>query len=230
MEKKWQETFKLWAQNKQYQEKLEGAKCLISKALSEYKCYVAYSGGKDSTVVLHLVLQLNPNVMVLHWDYGRYYMPKEVLEEIIGIARKVGVRNLRIETSDLYKKLGRKAINVLGRELLGKLVPQLYKEGYRCVFLGLRAEESIRRKLRVKNTRILKGIKEICPLHNWTWLDVWAYIVSNNLPYLSHYDKYAQIEGWNKTRFVTYFDPEFNKFGAQNLDGVLMWQYKYLTR
>ena len=64
------------------------------------------------------------------------------------------------------------------------------------------------------------------PLLNLTWKDVWAYIISNNLPYPSIYDRYAEVLGYDKVRLVTFFDNEFEKLGAPYLDGVLMPEFR----
>jgi 3'-phosphoadenosine 5'-phosphosulfate sulfotransferase (PAPS reductase)/FAD synthetase len=56
--------------------------------------------------------------------------------------------------------------------------------------------------------------------------DVWAYIVSNNIRYLSHYDRYSKTIDITKIRFATFFDPEFDKLGCSNIDGVMMPEFK----
>jgi 3'-phosphoadenosine 5'-phosphosulfate sulfotransferase (PAPS reductase)/FAD synthetase len=69
---------------------------------------------------------------------------------------------------------------------------------------------------------------ELYPLRDWSAKDVWAYILSQGLPYLSTYDLYGPVVGWEKVRMVTFFDPEFDHLGNRNLDGVLMWKFKNL--
>ena len=49
------------------------------------------------------------------------------------------------------------------------------------------------------------------PILNWTYVDVWAYIISNNLPYHSTYDLQGEYMGWDEVRFVTFNDPEFEQ-------------------
>ncbi|MHA1395276.1 MAG: phosphoadenosine phosphosulfate reductase family protein [Promethearchaeota archaeon] len=227
MNNKWKEIFFIHSRTLEFKEKVNVAKEIIRNIFQKhYKPYAAFSGGKDSTCMTYLVLQENPDVMVLHWDFGRYYIPDEIHQEIKKNAKKLEVRNLRIETSKEYEILKRKAVNVLGRNLIEGLIPRLRNEGYDASFIGLRMEESYKRKRRIKTNRSLTKIPEFFPLKNWTWMDIWAYIVKNNLPYSSHYDLYAPIIGWDKARFTTFFDPEFNKYGCQNIDNFLMWRYK----
>jgi len=229
MDDKTKQLFLLWAETDEHKRKVAEAKSVIEKALERFnKPYVAYSGGKDSLAMLHLILQHDPAVTVLHWDYGPYFMPREFEKEIIKNARKIGVKNLVVKTSPLYKKLGRKARNILGRHFLGLVVPKLAKEGYDCCFIGLRAEESNKRKTRTKwffeKNHLMTNV---FPLARWRWLDSWAYIISNDLPYPKVYDLYGSVIGWDKARLVTFFDHEFDWTGAPILDGVLIPQHRY---
>jgi|YNPMSStandDraft_2_1061718.scaffolds.fasta_scaffold07640_2 phosphoadenosine phosphosulfate reductase len=230
MTAEWRETFRLWSRTEQHTRALHEARAIIERALeSAQKPYIAYSGGKDSTVMAHLVLQYVPDTMVLHWDYGRAFVPEPIQREILRNARLIGVRNLRIETSPLYAKLGRRAQNVLGKHMIGKLLPQLAAEGYDLAFVGLRKQESSKRAIRLRTNKALSVIPECHPLANWDWRDVWAYIVTHKLPYLSLYDQRAELVGYNLVRFTTLFDPEFEHFGALAIDNFLHWRYRNET-
>jgi hypothetical protein len=33
--------------------------------------------------------------------------------------------------------------------------------------------------------------------------------------------------GWEKVRFVTFFDKEFEKYGSPKLDSLLAWRWKH---
>ena len=225
----WKEVFRQWAKTDEHLVKVEEARRIIAEALRRHqKPYVSFSGGKDSTCVLHLVLQQKPDVTVLHWDYGPYYIPRWLAAEFVENARRIGAVNIRVETSPEYERLGRNAINVLGRECLEKLIPNLKKEGYDLAFVGLRREESVRRRWRIDRGQSLGIIPECWPVGNWSWKDVWAYIFGNDLPYASIYDIYAPVVGWDKARLTTFFDPEFDKFGNSNLDGLLLWRFKHV--
>ncbi len=190
--------------------------------------YVAYSGGKDSTVLAHQVLGEAPDTMVLLWDYGCHYIPRWLHEEFVANARRLGARELRVRTSEAYERLGRRAVNVLGREYLGKLVPELREEGFDLAFIGLRAEESVKRRLRTRGFTWREHGMDCCaPLRDWTAEDVWAYIASRNLPFASVYRRYVPVLGLKQARLVTFFDPEFDRFGAAELDSALMWRFKH---
>jgi hypothetical protein len=51
---------------------------------------------------------------------------------------------------------------------------------------------------------------------------------TNNVPYHSHYDRYGPLLGYDKARFATFYDSEMDRFGAGNVDGVLMPHFKHV--
>lgn len=226
----WKEVFLMHSDTLLFKKTLKRAKECISIALSVFKKpYVAYSGGKDSCVLLHLVLNLKKDIKVIHWDYGSYYMPRSIETELLKNAIKMGGLNLETLTSPLYSKKKRQKANIWYREFLGKELPRLAHEGFDCSFIGLRAEESSSRKRRTKSFFSHDGHMVNCfPLRNFTYKDIYAYLLKHEVPYLAeHYNKYSALLGYAHSRFVTFFDPEFNKLGSSNVDGVLMHEYKY---
>ena len=208
-------TFLLWSETDEYKRHIYDVNNDVRTALEMYdKPYVAFSGGKDSSVMLSLVIKQDPNIMIFHWDYGRYYIPREMEHSFIDNAMKMGAKNIRVRTSKLYEREKRDAQNVLGRIMLGYAVPGLRKEGFNACFLGLRKEESCKRKRRINGLFEFGEITNVFPVMNLTWKDVYAYIVANNLPYPSFYDERAKIFGYDQVRLVTFFDPEFEKLGS----------------
>ena len=222
------EMYLIYSETDEYQEAVRQLHENVSKAFSEHsKPYVAYSGGKDSLVMSHAVLRENPGTLIFHWDYGPYYMPRELEREIIDMAHQIGARNLRVESTNIYKVKKREAISVLGKMLYGRVMPDFKKEGYDLAFVGLRAQEGCKRAKRVSDLFENDSVLPNCfPVRHMKARDIWAYIISNNLPYCSHYDKYASLLGYEEVRFCTFFDKEFDKYGNSNLDGVLMTHFK----
>lgn len=224
----WQRFFRSWAQREEYAARVAAARETIAQALiTARQPYVAFSGGKDSTVLTHLVLQQAPDIMVLHWDYGPAFVPRPLQRQILEHVRRLGARNLRVETAREYWRVGRQARNVWYRHFFGRLAPQLMAEGYDLVFVGLRREESVRRRLRIAAGRSLTSISECWPLADWSWRDVWAYIVTQELPYLALYDERAALLGYEQVRFSTLFDPEFTDLGNDTIDNVLHWRWRH---
>lgn len=106
MDQKWRNMFLHYSKTSVFQKSVTDAQRIITAAFYEHhKPYVAFSGGKDSTVVLYMVMQRYPETMVHHWDYG-IYMPRELELEVVENAAKIGCKIMRVETSDKYQKGG----------------------------------------------------------------------------------------------------------------------------
>lgn len=71
---------------------------------------------------------------------------------------------------------------------------------------------------------VLRG--EVYPLDKWGWRDIWAYIVSRELPYPKLYDVYGPLLGWDKARFVNFFSKRFENLGSPYLDGFFFPQFR----
>lgn len=214
MDEKWRKTFLAWAETDDHQRVIEQAQKVIRQALSQSKPYLAFSGGKDSTVMLHLVLQFQPDIYVYH-RYDRAGLEKYE-KEVQDIAKHLGAN---IHTFDYWQD---------GRPFEGDISKELQDMGYNAAFIGIRAEESKWRARRIKNSIFLvEGFREWFPLAQWRFLDVWAYIVKHNIPYCSIYDERVPIVGYERARFSTFFDPDLDYIGVSCLDGLLNWRERY---
>jgi len=217
LDKQTEKMFMIHTQLEEYHKHLLEAEQIIQEVLlKSKKPYVAFSGGKDSTVLLHLVLQQAPDITVFHFIWPENIMPKVIEREVMVNLRKIGAKNIICRTE---------RENTRGSGFFAS-ISELSKQGYDVSFIGLRKEESCRRKMRIKNNSFYTSIREIYPIQDWTWKDVWGYIIQHHLPYPSVYDEYASVIGWDKARFVSFFDPEFERLGSLNVDGVFMWRYK----
>lgn len=209
-----------WAQMDEHKAKVRRSERMILDALRQSRQpFVAYSGGKDSTVMLHLVLQQVPGIMVHHVDWGPSIMPRNIAAEILDNARHIGATNVRVEECPERSSWG--------AFYFGSVVPRYRREGFGLVFVGIRADESLNRRRRIARGESLGPIPESWPLKDWSSRDVWAYIMSRNLPYGSPYDKYVPMLGLDLARFVSFFDPEMQRYGASSVDAALMWRYKH---
>jgi 3'-phosphoadenosine 5'-phosphosulfate sulfotransferase (PAPS reductase)/FAD synthetase len=223
MDERTRRMFLLWSHRPEFKGKVEAAAVQIKSFIEKDKCVVAYSGGKDSIVLLHLALQVDPSIDVFHWDHGSHLMPREVQAEILANAQQLGAKNLYVETSEAVERADMRE-NWRGWYAVfwGSLDRVKREHGWQTQFVGLRSEEGCKRSAKIRKPT--KG--EVYPLADWSYLDIWSYIISNNLPYPKLYDVYGPLLGYDKARFVTFFDMEFEKFGSVYLDSFFFPQYR----
>jgi len=213
----------MWAKRPEFQALVEETKQILKGILEAHRCYIAFSGGKDSTVLLHLGLQIQPDVPVFYWDHGPWLMPRNLHQEILRNAEKLGVINLTVKSYGFGDNpRSREEYTPWYRAFFGTLKELMAKEGWEIAILGMRKEEGKRRAAKIRKPP--KG--EAYPLAEWTYRDVWGYILSRELPYLTIYDRYGPLVGWDQARLVTFFDKEFECYGSPVLDGVMMPEFK----
>jgi len=225
------EYFLAWSRTEEHRARVEESLEFLG-TLRGKRVYVAFSGGKDSICTLHLSYRvLGPGIEVFHWDHGPWLVPRPVEDELQRIMRAVAPKAVHIVRTGkaLQGERARWDYRAWYRAFFGTLEKLRVERGWEVGLLGLRGEEGVRRRLRTGEWCELRGGVALCyPIRRWTWRDVWAYIVSNGLPYPSVYDAYAPLVGWDRARLVTFFDREFEHYGNQ-VDGYLMWRYKHGT-
>ncbi len=231
MNDRMRKAFLMWSYREDFKGLIMQSLDLIRRCVKDSeKCVVAYSGGKDSTVLLHLALQVDPAMDVFLWDQGQYLMPREVHAEICGNAKKVGAQNFIVESAPIQNDselVSSPFLWGVSHRAHYAVICRLKRErGWVTQFVGLRSEESCSRKRVCGKPRW----GEVYPLDRWGWRDVWAYIVSNNLPYPQLYDVYCPLLGWDRARFVNFFSKRFENFGNPYLDGFFFPQYKNMKK
>lgn len=218
MKKYTKKGFQLHSHNKEYKLKVKKSLEVIREAFDENNCYISYSGGKDSTVLTHLALTLNKDIPVWHWDYGDDLMPRPFEEEAIANLKSLGAVNIII-----HKRKGSGNDTSSGyKQFFGQVAMNKKEYGWDMGLIGVRREESNTRKNKYRSY-FQEG--NCYPLLDWTSNDVWAYIVSNGLDYHSVYDYYGEVLGWDRARFVTFFDQEFEQLSVW--DGLLVDEFRY---
>lgn len=198
------ERFLAWAQTRLHQQRVRRAQQVVHDAVQRHRnIYVAFSGGKDSTALLHLVMQVAPDAPVVFFDHGRNLVPIQHVCEAQRIAKQCGCERLRVITRPQRVQDG---VYVSDDNSAQWMFRRIAKLGYDAVIVGVRAEESIARRQRGQLYNML-GQVCIAPLYEWQARDVWAYIVNHDLPYLSHYDRMRQRLGmdYEQIRYGTPF-------------------------
>jgi len=192
----------LWgyhAESASFKKKVRKTREVIDEFLSikgNSKVYCAWSTGKDSTALLHLILQVNQHIRVMSQnddidtDEIRSYRDKIVDSFSI----KVDEVSTEYKILDFIKDYGIDITEdicshgtTMSDTLFYKPIENYRKENnFTGYFFGLRRHES---KAREKNFLSRGHIYRkknkafVCqPLAEWTARDVFAYLVSNNIP------------------------------------------------
>lgn len=184
------EIAQLHARTQSFAQKMSSARRIVREALEveNTQPYVALSGGKDSTVVYALVREQLPDVPAV-WSDDAWWLP-ETGEYIARLqAESLDVRQIRTTVSHT------EWFEVSGESTM---LQYANHQDWSLCFLGLRAEESSVRRmhLRMRGNLYFKPVDDFwyCnPIHNWTWRDVWGYIVSTGMDYNRAYDRLEEI-------------------------------------
>jgi phosphoadenosine phosphosulfate reductase len=181
------------------------ATSFIEQTVQEYQIplVVAFSGGKDSLVVLLLVRKIIPSqsFSIMFIDTGIEF--PETVENVYSTADHFGLKNRLLvkkvdkqqffRVLDFYGFVARDYRVCCKSVKLGptsQLIEQHFPEG--CLsFIGQRRYESHRRSASRRiwtNPWVPKQIGA-SPIHNWTALMIWLYIFREKAPYNPLYEK-----------------------------------------
>lgn len=178
------------ARSPRFQQKINKALDLIRESYQQGLSYVAYSCGKDSAVVLHLVQQVDPLVPALFCSTEQ----KNYLDNDEDVIRRQIQKGGRIQETMLTPYNW--APNLSIQEILN---PPKNSTKY----LGLRKSESPARRIALCKFGLTYEYKggggRVCPIANWSDTDVWTYIARYDLPYLSFYDSISMRSRRSRT-------------------------------
>lgn len=203
MNRRQKQAYKWHVKHDDYKKRIHEARKVINSCFKKYNSpYISYSGGKDSIVMTHIALSIKPDVNIWHWDYGEDLMPRKYEYEVMQNLEKLGATNVYTD-----KRRGDGSNTRSGYQQFFNTIAQNKKKyNWDIGLVGIRQQESCNRN----QTYNKDYINDCCyPIRKLTVDDIWAYILDNNLDYPSSYDLMGDYVGWDKIRFVTFFDKEF---------------------
>jgi phosphoadenosine phosphosulfate reductase len=179
------------------------------------KLTMATAFGPEGCVILHMLSEIEPRIRVFNLDTG--YQFAETLELRERIARRYGieVEMVRAEkTIPEYEAGNGGPIYATDPDRCcrdRKITPlRRAVEGYDAWLSAIRADQSLHRaRADVVGWDAKFGLVKINPLLKWTKRDVWAFVVTNDVPYNPLHDQgYPSIGCWPCTRPVAQGDDE----------------------
>jgi len=245
----WLADYLPWSRTKAHAARVERARGIVGRALGQAaNPYVACSFGKDSIVLLDLVQDVQPDIPVMYHDSG-VELPESVqvrawLEERGRLPHLVVSRPPRpvleaLAADHREAVFGRDDHAAYDREaLVAPIDATVREQGFDLVFLGLRKQESLRRRKLLGHRGPLfyaesRGVWECCPLADWRAEDVFAYLaIREALPVHPAYSMTLlaedrgriRVNWWcsvamaNRGRLVWlkyYYPSLFNRFAAE---------------
>lgn len=177
---------KLYATMPEHRRTVRITKAFIRKALRQVeRPYLACSFGKDSSVMLHLVLEQLPDVPVRFICWKNETELLNNFNEII--EWWMDEYGINLEMIELH------------RHSLDQKVEErktIRTDEYDSYFIGFRADESKARRITIRKDGMIykmkSGLVRIAPMAWWSVEDIAAYLAANDIPSLGSY----QVHGF----------------------------------
>lgn len=179
------------ARSRGFARRLEATRELLADALSRHRPHVSLSGGKDSTVALHLAREADPSIPAAHFDSGGEHPATK--EHVLSSFENVRVFLPRVSYIELLRIAYGSGVYIPSGELMRYIIEEPSERafaelGTESYIIGLRAEESRGRRMsalahgEVYEPEGGGGRARIAPLLFWSWKDVWAAMLLFDLP------------------------------------------------
>lgn len=231
----WRDLYSEHANTSFFRRRVEKSKNIISDYISlGVKSYGSISGGKDSTVIMHLINEVDNTIPFVSekddMDFPgeleyMYLLQKQYNLSLTILTPPVKLWDI-IMNHDFTEDIHSKGTNFSDKYFYGLLKQHQNENNYKGVFLGLRAGESKGRLWNVKTNGSIYYNQEwkqlVCqPLAEWTAKDVFAYLFSNDIPILDVYFKTKFVKSPEEIR-KSWVLPS-----AQTSQGAALWVKYY---
>jgi phosphoadenosine phosphosulfate reductase len=181
-------------------EKIEKSKAIIKEAIEKYpKIAVACSFGKDSMVVLHLALEVKPDIDVFAvltpMKPKETFEYKDRMEKLWNLKLKVFMSDQK-PIEGLWSTDPNKCCDIFKVEPTKQAIANLdaWITGLRRTEGRTRTdyepfEESGKALTRIPGKEVSTTIMKVNPILDWTETDIWRYLAINEIPVNSAYKK-----------------------------------------
>lgn len=226
MDERSRKKYLLISKMSRYKKRLAEAKDAIQQAVDTCNMpAVSFSFGKDSLVCVDIARQIDPDILILNIDRGEGGDIQEAVDIYDRYAEGHRLNYHRVKTPRSVMQIYRDAggINEVEKmEITSNLIRGFTTANKRfevdCSIMGLRTEEStgrshLRKYGTFHRTKTGKMPYKCKPVLNWRGEEIWAYIVSNDLPYISFYDREARFDGYEKARYSNWAGSSFKEWG-----------------
>lgn len=170
------------------------SKVIINKYINQYqdrKIAILSSGGKDSTVTSYLVKQCidNPEIIFNNTslDCIDTYRHIKKKSNLTIINPKEGFYQWRKRLNFIPTRFARACCSIFKE---GAMIDYLNKDDKYLFFMGMRNQES------AKRSDYGDEWNAILPIRTWNELDIWLYILKNNIDVNPKYKKGYSRVGW----------------------------------
>ena len=170
---------------------------------------MATAFGPEGCVILHMLAEIEPRVRVFNLDTGYQFAETLALRDRIAARYGIEVEMVRPESTvaEYEAQHGGPRYETQPDQCCHdrKLVPlRRAVAGYEAWISAIRADQSSHRaRANVVGWDGKFGLVKVNPLLRWTKRDVWAFVVTNQVPYNPLHDQgYASIGCWPCTRAI----------------------------
>lgn len=150
--------------------KLRKARSVIRSSIPYGQCGIAFSGGKDSTVLLDLVRKVDENIACIFLDHGRHF--PETYEFVKSVPNMQTISKTDWEPDPIS------CCAQVKIELIKTAVRELELD---VLFVGIRRDEHPARNVKEYEEQFSDHVR-VYPILDWTEGDVWKYLNSRNIP------------------------------------------------
>jgi len=173
------------------EDKLTATSRLLETLLARHdpaRIAVAWTGGKDSTVVLDVWRQIlaGSRVLAVNLDTGCKFPEILTLRDRLAAEWSLDLHILRPDPADIPAVIAKDRIACCRALKVMPLKRGLERLGIEALLTGVRADENPNRQ----DTAPLEdrdGYTQVNPIVSWTEMDVWAHTLARGLPYCTLY-------------------------------------------